>query len=346
MNESITLEFRKDGVKVPVNSFNLEDGIVLGNETSAWPITMAIGIVPASPITAFAMDGVRQRMDWRKPRYLFNVALVNGALRVTGVKDFGLPAGRYKVSIDLKGVRLHQNQAELDVPKGGSGVMAISLARDKQRFEFFPDMIPETDVSARVLDAPESVLDGQPVLQWLKGAGPRIERKACLLNILAALRCTPAVSDSLCAGVRSVFFADVDRICAALSGDFPQRLRKTPGLHSEGAPTAGIHARMLTCIPGRRPEEFRLESFRIGEFNSLQFCLAVPRLASDDPTVYADIDIDLGNPLASLGGLIVHLGELIDPGQTNHLNLFSKLRQRSGIGDFLYYGLADAANVS
>lgn len=345
MNESITVEFRKDGVKVPVTSFNVQDGIVLGSETSAWPVTIAIGIVPASPVTEFAMDRVRQRMDWQKPRYLFNVALVNGALRVTGVKDFALPAGRYKVSIDLKGVRLNRNQAEIDVPENGAGLMAIALAPDKQHFEFAADMIPETDVSARVLDAPNSILDGQPAMDWLRQTGARIQRKACLLNILATLRCTPTVSDSLCAGVRSVFFADVDRIYAALAGDFPARLLNVPDLHKEGAPKAGIHARLLTRIPGRRAEEFRLESYRIGEFNSLQLCLAVPRQPSDDDTVYADIDIDLGNPLASLGGLIVHLGELIDPGQTNHLNLFAKLRQRPGFSDFLYYRLADAANV-
>lgn len=345
MNESITLEFRKDGVKVPVNSFNVQNGIVLGSETSAWPLTMAIGIIPASPVTAFAMDGVRQRMDWQKPRYLFNVALVNGALRVTGIKDFGLPAGRYRLSIDLKGVRLKQNQAEIDVPQDGSGLMAISLAPEKQRFEFAADMIPATDVTARVLGAPESLLDGQPALDWLKAAGPRIQRKACLLNILAALRCTPNASDPLCAGVKSVFFADVDRIYAGLSGDFLQRLLQAPNLHKEGTPKAGIHARMLARIPGRRPEEFRLESFRLGEFNSLQLCLALPRQPSDDDTVYADIDIDLGNPLASLGGLIVHLGELIDPGQTNHLQLFANLRQQPGFSDFLYYRLADAANV-
>jgi hypothetical protein len=291
------------------------------------------------------MDGVRQRMDWQKPRYLFNVALVNGALRVTGIKDFGLPAGRYRLSIDLKGVRLKQNQAEIDVPQDGSGLMAISLAPEKQRFEFAADMIPATDVTARVLGAPESLLDGQPALDWLKAAGPRIQRKACLLNILAALRCTPNASDPLCAGVKSVFFADVDRIYAGLSGDFLQRLLQAPNLHKEGTPKAGIHARMLARIPGRRPEEFRLESFRLGEFNSLQLCLALPRQPSDDDTVYADIDIDLGNPLASLGGLIVHLGELIDPGQTNHLQLFANLRQQPGFSDFLYYRLADAANV-
>jgi len=345
MNESITLEFRKDGAKIPVNSFTAQDGIVLGSESSAWPLTMAIGIVPASPVTAFAMDTVRQRMDWQKPRYLFNVALVNGSLRVTGVKDFGLPAGRYKVSIDIKGVRLKQNQAEVDVPKNGNGFMAIALSPDKQRFEFAADMIPPTDVTARVLDASESVLDGQPALDWLKAAGPRIQRKACLLNILATLRCTPSAQEPLCAGVKSVFFADVDRIYAGLSGDFLQRLLQAPNLHKEGTPKAGIHARMLARIPGRRPEEFRLESFRLGEFNSLQLCLALPRQPSDDDTLYADIDIDLGNPLASLGGLIIHLGELIDPGQTNHLQLFGKLRQQPGFSDFLYYRLADAANV-
>ncbi|MCC6588116.1 MAG: hypothetical protein IT168_15590 [Bryobacterales bacterium] len=345
MNESITIEFRKDGQPVPIRDFNVKDGVILGDETSAWPLAMAIGISPASPITAKAMDLVRQRKDWEAPRYQFNVQQLGGKLRVHGVDPTAMPAGRYKVSTELNSVRLKNNQTTVDIRENGTANVAVEIAPDRQRFEFVADMIKETDPSARVLGDAKSVLDGQPVKEWLKGTGARIQRKACLLNLLAMMRCTPDTRDSLCSSLKFVFFCDVDRMYAALDSDLRVRLLKVPNLTKEGPPKAAVHAKMLERIPGRKPEEFRLESFRIGEFLSMQLVLALPKDPSGDDTVYADIDIDLGNPLSSIGGLVVHLGELLNPNPTDHLEMFPKLQARAGMSDFLYYKLSKTATA-
>ena len=68
----------------------------------------------------------------------------------------------------------------------------------------------------------------------------------------------------------------------------------------------------------------------------MQIVVAEPPAGFDDPTVYADIDIDMGNPLWDLEGLIVHLSELLDSGKTDHLALYKKLKD-SPAGEFLYY---------
>jgi hypothetical protein len=41
--------------------------------------------------------------------------------------------------------------------------------------------------------------------------------------------------------------------------------------------------------------------------------------------MFADIDLDLGNPLQDVAGLVVHVGELMDGQPTNHLDLRKKL---------------------
>jgi hypothetical protein len=56
--------------------------------------------------------------------------------------------------------------------------------------------------------------------------------------------------------------------------------------------------------------------------------------------VIAELDIDLGNPTIDLAGFVKHVGELIDPGRTNHLSLFPALAA-GRTSDFLYYRLEE-----
>jgi hypothetical protein len=72
----------------------------------------------------------------------------------------------------------------------------------------------------------------------------------------------------------------------------------------------------------------------------LQIVLAGPKDATAD-TLYADVDIDLGNPLWDAEGLVVHAGELLDSGKTDHFALRSKLTD-SPAGEFVYYNVTQA----
>ena len=52
--------------------------------------------------------------------------------------------------------------------------------------------------------------------------------------------------------------------------------------------------------------------------------------------MFADIDLDLGNPLQDIAGFVVHIGELLNGRPTNHLDL----RKTLGAGKakpYLYY---------
>jgi hypothetical protein len=340
MNEAIQLEFRRGGDFLPVTFFDQKQGIVFAAETSAAPIATAIGIVADSPITAKQMDFVRQRMDWEPPKYKFNLTFENNRFRIHGVDDQALPAGDYKVTVELGGVKLLANQFRVKVKKDSAAQVVATLAPDREIFEFKQDMIADADVSASVLKSADSTIDGQPVMQWLAQPGGRIQRKACLLNLLASLRTTPGTTGSLCEHVKSVFFAGVDRIYIAADRRYRDVLVAIPEISHEGKPTAAIHQQLIQRIPGGAGRKFDLESFRVREFNSLQSVLAIPEDGGD--TIFVDVDIDLGNPLSSLGGLIVHIGELINPDPTDHLRLFHKLREQPGLSDFLYYGLSKA----
>ena len=52
--------------------------------------------------------------------------------------------------------------------------------------------------------------------------------------------------------------------------------------------------------------------------------------------VYADVDIDLGNPLWDLDGVLVHLGELLDGGPTDHFKVREKLGKTLS-SDFIFF---------
>lgn len=179
-----------------------------------------------------------------------------------------------------------------------------------------------------------------PAVDWLSSMSPRASRKACLLNILAKLAGERA---PLLDTVTGIFFADVDRIytevtpeCASLM----QRLADDPRtpFNAEGPPKASVHSRILTRA-GVPHDAYSLRSFRQQGRNSLQVVVASPRDGRGDRH-FAELDIDLGNPLQDLVGIIVHLGELVNPGKTDHVALRKKLLKTSA-RDFICYDVVE-----
>ena len=51
------------------------------------------------------------------------------------------------------------------------------------------------------------------------------------------------------------------------------------------------------------------------------------------------LDLDLGNPLEDVVGFLIHMGELLNPGRTDHFKLFKTLKQGKA-GEFLGYQIA------
>src|SRR5262249_32600065 len=93
-----------------------------------------------------------------------------------------------------------------------------------------------------------SKLDGQPALEWLANPTRRLNRKACLLNLMAKLRSIPYLDPEavpLIKRVESVFFARTERIYARVTPGFLEDVQSfvdaEQHFYREGRPLASVH---------------------------------------------------------------------------------------------------------
>lgn len=98
------------------------------------------------------------------------------------------------------------------------------------------------------------------------------------------------------------------------------------------------HLKLLKRIPNGPAHQLHSVREAVAT-NSMQLALAIPEDAAAPQ--YGDIDIDLGNPFVNPRGFFIHVGELLDPGKTDHLALFKKLKG-SPSNDFLYYDVVES----
>lgn len=175
-----------------------------------------------------------------------------------------------------------------------------------------------------------STIDGRPGLGWVHDTTVDPKRRAALLNILAVCCVTPTPDAPFIADVRAVVYSRTERIYCRVRGSLLNRLRlyseepAAPDAHryvfAEGHPHAPIHADMpvlVQRVTGVAIDPGTLESFRCNTSPSLQIVLpSTPAVQT-----YADLDLDLGNPLADVVGFAKHMAELADGGPTDHLRL-------------------------
>ncbi len=351
MNESLILRFASSGRQLNVVEFQPSLGLVFDTHPDASPLNVVLGLQPRLPQL---LDPVRRRHDWRDREFMLDVRRDGAGIRLSGAggDPKGLPAGIYDLTVEVESYDFENFSQTVEIPADGQAEVTLHEKADPRLVKLRNSIDP---VTAAILDNSRSTLDGQTVRQWLGGAGPRECRKACLLNILAKLRVPPAPAAGLPAPlsglVEFVYFADVDRVYAAVQpdlNDILSRLTDAKLWVKEGRPKAKIHERLLDSLERLKVDtadgKFTLASFRQGGRNCLQIVVATPRKGFSDPTLYADIDIDLGNPLWDLEGVFVHLGELLDSGKTSHFALHDKL-DKGETKDFLYYDLVRAEKV-
>ena len=84
-------------------------------------------------------------------------------------------------------------------------------------------------------------------------------------------------------------------------------------------------------------DETGLLSFRAEGRPSLQMVIATPKGTYDHR--FVDLDLDLGNPLQDVVGVVVHIGELLNGKPTNHLDLWKKLAAGKA-KSYLYYSVS------
>ena len=354
MNESLLLQFEAGGRPLKIQRFRAEEGIVFERDPGASPLNAAIGLRPVYP-ELLAL--VQRRHDWRRGEFRLDVAIDSGGLRFSGYKGDpeGLPDGIYDLTVQVESYEFRDGEQRVSLGEGQKAVVTLHEKPDLRRVQLHDNF---DHLTAAVINNPQSKVDGQPLLEWLKNPLPRAARQACLLNVLCKLRVPPdpthGLREPLTEAIGSIYFADVDRVYAAAKPELADRLDRLVEAKlwvKEGHPAAAIHQRLLTSLVDRfqigreTAARFTLFSYRQGGRNCLQIVVASPPAGVPETRLYADIDIDLGNPLWDLEGLIVHTGELLDPGKTDHLSLHAKLN-KGETKDFLYYDMVTAKEVT
>jgi hypothetical protein len=339
--EAFEFVFERRGQNLPVTGLKPNEGIILDGETSAWPLGIALQLTPISAGTRVRWENIQRQQGWIGARtFGLSMSVRNGRLRFEGIKPKLLPEGSYQVSIFVGGYRFHARVYEFTIPKDDTAVIVVQDKPDKRRVKLDRNLSEFDDATRRIVDA--SAIDGIGLAEWLRQDHRRDSRKACLLNILAKLRTPIESKPPLSDGIKRLIFADVDRVYAELEPRFVNRILLADAGFEEDAVIHSTHLRLLHFVPNGMASQLHSVRERVPTL-SMQLTLAIPDDA--DGPQYADIDIDLGNPFTSPLGFIIHIGELIDPGKTDHLGLRERL-QGTACSEFLYYRIIEEESSS
>lgn len=332
VDERIFLRFEQAGRPLRATSFEMRTGITFEEPQDGSPLNVALGLQSLQPAR---LTAVQQRHGWTNGQFALDARLVEGGILFSGAGGdaAGLPPGPYDLTVEVESYAFRNGQTRIFVKDGASTTLVLQVKPDTRRIVLSDNFDAKT---AALIDA--STVDTKPMAGWLDGKVrpvPRVQRRACVLNVLARLAAPPMpkVKRGLTGQFLGVHFADVDRIYASADPELHDVLKgfvKADGWKAEGSPTHPIHKRLVADAIARVPElqgkaehDFDLQSYRQGGRTGLQIVVAIPRFAH--PVVYADIDIDLGNPLWDLQGVFIHLGEILDGGPTDHFKVHEKL---------------------
>ena len=336
MNEFIEVRFEKNARRLRVKR-QVPGGIEF-DEPDPIERTVGIGFDAATEATRQRMNSIRRVQGWEPGQFKLNMSVEDGSLILRGVSNHALPAGIYKVRLEIEEARTVGGFQTANIDDDGKAVVAIKVKTDDRSVDVDLD---DCDRDIRdVLD--RSKIDGVDAAEWLQDNNRRSTRRACLLNLLASLRTRPTVTAPLVTLVHQVFFVGNDRMYAKVDRTLLDRMNtlaldsKKP-FFAEGKPHAPIHGRLLSALPEPPAVRSRfadLLSFRGEGKPSMQSVIAVP--PSDLPHTYAEFDLDMGNPLQDLLGFVVHVGELLNGKPTNHIDMRKQLAKTKA-AEFLCY---------
>ncbi len=302
--------------------------------------TIDIGFAPADDGSKFRVNRIRQIKGWTSEEFRLRVSTEDGSLVLRGDDEYSLPEGWYNITTTLGNAKVRKTPGRTEVKHDKHGLVVIDLELDERTIEV--DLDEADPKILQVIEA--STLDGQPGMTWLDDSNIRPTRRACALNLLASLRVFPTLSVPLIDHVACLFKARDERTYVSISHEFYARVSELSEEHDkvypEGAPRASIHKELIPALCEFDPsakayfDEKDLESFRAEGSPSLQMVIAIPKPGFDHR--FADLDLDLGNPLQDVVGLAVHIGELLDGRPTNHLDLWKRLKQKKA-KPYLYY---------
>jgi hypothetical protein len=257
------------------------------------------------------------------------------------VNPNAFPAGSYWLTLRVGDLKLKKRGTYFKLKEDKQQLVDLDVKKNKKRI-VISDMQSLDPMIRSILRARGSKVDAKHLIDWLESETPRPRRKACLLNVLAKLRTVPSEDDSLISEIKAVFFVGTDRIYVRAGKGLHDRLahlseQPSKPFYYEGSPASSRHRELLGINPPvPKTKDFDLHSYRHEKDPSLQIVIAEP--CDHLGSYYADLDLDRGNPLRDLVGAFTHLGELINPGETDHLDLYKALA-KGGAGKYLGYKL-------
>ena len=347
MHEYIEVRFRHKGrpfrvVRQGKHGFEFQ-------EPDPPPRTIDIGFAAADDGTRYRMQRIRQVKGWSAQRFDIKLSVEDGSLVLRGDDRYSLPEGWYAITANVSGAKVRKiDKRRVEVVQDRHAVQIIDLELDERTIEV--DLADADPAVRRVLEA--STLNERTGMDWVLDEDVRPTRRACALNLLATLRVTPTPSAPLLSEVDCLFLGLDDRSYARVTPAFYTRVlalsdQADNRVYAEGHPHAKIHEEVLTALSEFDPaaagrfDPAGLWSFRAEGSPSLQMVIARP--IASFPMEFADLDLDLGNPLQDLVGLVIHIGELVDGKPTNHLDLWSRLSKNKRTAPYVYYAVKKPA---
>jgi hypothetical protein len=347
MNEQLIVNLVRNGRPLELSGLVAEQlgrgGLIFNDESSAWPCGLRLDF---QGVGAFGENLNVLRNQTAGGSHRFRLEIQDDRLVITTLRPERIPTGTYDVGLRVAHLEFEDFERRVEFREGGPPVQLELRTRAERHSIELLDTIHSDDLISRLITG-SSLLDGRQILDWLTHELPRVKRKACLLNLFAAMRTTPTQDAPLLRFVEDIFHADVDRIYAKVNPellDVVENLDKDPRIpfSEDKGPILAVHKDMLRRIPQAdqdATERYKFRSFRQDAQPSLQIVIAVP---PDEPGrgMYADIDIDLGNPKRDLAGFFIHLGEIMAEGQTDHIKMHKRLKKDATLSAHLHYTIA------
>jgi hypothetical protein len=339
MPQTIRIRLERDGEAVPINGVVADGdgklGLIVDNETSASPRPFRFFLTSRRKSRRRQIHGIRLELK-----------AVDGELRLQTRGEDRIPDDNYIMKFKLEDTKFEKIPS-LDI-EDGLGEVKLTMRRFKDKINVYKSLHKD-ELLEGVLSRKSPKIDKKTLSEWIDDETRRPKRRACFLNLLAKLRALPTPDEPLISYVRYFFFVDVDRVYAAVEPKFHDLLEKTDNGTGKFLKDPGnvhsTHVRLLDHIKRKREwyVEDRLVSYREDAMPSEQAVVAVPEGNEDEVKRrlhYADLDIDLASPYRDLLGVVVHLGEILDDGRTDHLKMWKKLRKKKELKKHLHYSVS------
>ena len=227
----------QSGQPIRVREYCPPQSVRLEGEADSWPRKVYIALEPANQDTNATL------IEFLKHRGLSSWSLQAGMagydLRFSGDGC----EGAFTFGLSIEDLKLTPGPFPLALTNDSSPTVTVTVLSDPRKVHLLGPLSPEVQ---RILGT--STLEGQPGLDWLTNPAIRDSRRACVLNIMAKLNCTPTPEDPLIRLVKSLFMASPDRVYTAVDLTLHTRLQdlvRADLWSHEGSPESPCHQRLV-----------------------------------------------------------------------------------------------------